>query len=178
MLSSPCLSCNAAGGAGWRAAKVLSNSKRDRRPGMLSRGWAKPISVSSRPGAISACTCNGGRRCPVDVSGCSPACNPSASNVCAATQVRPGGSKNASICAWLKRCPATLLLPGNDTGSMPINCRRCCSCPLSTTRPCTTGDTGQPARRSSANSAWGKLAASGATRLAWGSPPINWLARA
>ncbi|MNN47663.1 hypothetical protein D3C81_1620920 [compost metagenome] len=87
--------------------------------------------------------------------------------------MRPGGLTNSAIRVRSRVCPARAVPVGSDRGSMPISCRRCVSCPLSITRPCTTGDTGQPARRSSTNRAWAKGAPLGALKLGWGSPPIN-----
>ncbi|MNF81275.1 hypothetical protein D3C84_635390 [compost metagenome] len=78
---------------------------------------------------------------------------PNACNVCGEIQVLPGGLKNRTICSMSNARPATAEPAGSDTGSMPISCKRWSSWPLSVTRPCSTGDTGQPARRSSINNA-------------------------
>ncbi|MNU91857.1 hypothetical protein D3C71_817610 [compost metagenome] len=168
LFSSPArLSCNwPLNGSGNGAVKSFGNSSRDSCCGNPRICWAKPMSTSSTPGAISACTCSGGRATPARFSGRSPSRKPSACKVCDDIQVLPGGLKKPTTCSIAKACPATAAPAGSDTGSMPINCKRCSSCPLSVTRPCSTGDTGHPARRRSINHCWGNVPPPGAPRLA------------
>ncbi|MCY1416633.1 hypothetical protein D9M71_321470 [compost metagenome] len=137
------------GRLGSPRAKSPGSSSHESFSGASSSRWATPMSTSSTPGATCARTSSGGKVCPDSLSGCAPTARPRSARVSAAIQVRPGWPRKPGRSKASSACPASAVPAGRVRGSIPTSRRRCPPCPCRLRRPCRTGDTGQPACRSS-----------------------------
>ncbi|MHC2411052.1 hypothetical protein ACVJGC_003643 [Bradyrhizobium diazoefficiens] len=128
---------------------------------------ATPISTTSTSGTSCGCTCSGGSVAPLLIGGAAPSCSCKSFSVSFATSVRPGGATKLVRSAAPRR-GALPTSTGSVTGSMPSSRTER---PLIWTRPSSTGETGQPARRSLTNRSCGKVAALGVTSIGVRTPP-------
>ena len=126
-----------------------------------------PISTTSTPGASCGCTRSGGSTVPLLVEGRAPSGRLRSASSSRATSISPGGV--TKDCRPARPTVGALpTSPGSVTGSMPSSRNER---PPIWMRPSSTGDTFQPARRNSTNSACGKLASSRPTSMAVRAPP-------
>lgn len=122
----------------------LPIKSRDTWSGLLSSRCATPISTTSTSGTSCGCTCSGGSFAPLLMEGVAPFVACKSVSVSRATSVWPGALTKLLKSAAPRRgaLPTSL---GSVTGSMPSSRTER---PLIWTRPSSTGETGQPARRS------------------------------
>ncbi len=125
------------------------------------------MSTTSTPGTSCGSTRSGGSFAPLLIGGAAPSGSCRSLSVSRATNVWPGGATKL-LKSEAPRRGALPTSAGIVTGSMPSSRTER---PLTWTRPSSTGETGQPARRSFTNSSCEKVAASGATSIAVRTPP-------
>ena len=150
-----------------RRPLVFPINSRETRSGMSRSRCAMPISTTSTPGTSCGCARSGGSTMPPLAIGRAPSGSLRSESISGATRISPGGV--TKDCRPAR--PIVGALPtsaGSVTGSIP-NSRN--ERPPIWMRPSRTGDTGQPARRSSTNSDCGKLPPSRPTSIAVRAPP-------
>ena len=132
------------------------------------------MSTTSTPPAIPSRASSGGSA-PPGACGAAPSASLRSRRVCGAASVARGGA--ISLCASPPSgAPITATAPpgGSVTGSTPISRS---VWPSSRTRPSSTGETGQPARRRSTHRLWSNVPPSGRAMVTVAAPPSSRAAR-